>query len=187
MATHSSVLAWRIPGMGEPGGLPSVGSHRGGHDRSDLAAAAADKYKSHTSVSSFSVFTVKSPSDLLYHQKVETSVSLFLTCLLVCLSMFDGAARRLSLVVAGGASLCCRSWASHCGGFSSCRAQALELSCCGRGAQLLHGTWDLPGSVSNQSPALAGGLLITGPPGKSLLVSFTDLVGFQHYLLCKSL
>ena len=32
MATHSSVLAWRIPGMGEPGGLPSLGSHRGGHD-----------------------------------------------------------------------------------------------------------------------------------------------------------
>ena len=32
MATHSSVLAWRVPGMGEPGGLPSMGSHRVGHD-----------------------------------------------------------------------------------------------------------------------------------------------------------
>ena len=32
MATHPSVLAWRIPGMGEPGGLPSMGSHRVGHD-----------------------------------------------------------------------------------------------------------------------------------------------------------
>ena len=32
MATHSSVLAWRIPGMGEPGGLPSMGSHRARHD-----------------------------------------------------------------------------------------------------------------------------------------------------------
>ena len=32
MATHSSVLAWRIPGTGEPGGLPSKGSHRFGHD-----------------------------------------------------------------------------------------------------------------------------------------------------------
>ena len=40
MATHSSVLAWRILGMGEPGGLPSMGSHRVGHDWSDLAAAA---------------------------------------------------------------------------------------------------------------------------------------------------
>ena len=41
MATHSSVLAWRIPGTGEPGGLQSMGSHRVGHDWSDLAAAAA--------------------------------------------------------------------------------------------------------------------------------------------------
>ena len=40
MATHSSTLAWRIPGMGEPGGLPSMGSHRVRHDWSDLAAAA---------------------------------------------------------------------------------------------------------------------------------------------------
>ena len=37
MATHSSVLAWRLPGMGKPGGLPSMGSHRVGHDWSDLA------------------------------------------------------------------------------------------------------------------------------------------------------
>ena len=36
-----TLLAWRIPGMGEPGGLPSVGSHRVGHDGGDLAAAAA--------------------------------------------------------------------------------------------------------------------------------------------------
>ena len=40
MAVHSSVLAWRIPGMEEPGGLPSMGSHRVGHDWSDLAAVA---------------------------------------------------------------------------------------------------------------------------------------------------
>ena len=40
MATHSSVLAWRIPGMGEPGGLPFMGSHRVGHNWSDLAAVA---------------------------------------------------------------------------------------------------------------------------------------------------
>ena len=39
MATHSSVPAWRIPGTGEPGGLLSMGSHRVGHDWSDLAAA----------------------------------------------------------------------------------------------------------------------------------------------------
>ena len=41
MATHFSVLAWRIPGTGEPGGLPSLGLHRVGHNWSDLAAAAA--------------------------------------------------------------------------------------------------------------------------------------------------
>ena len=41
MATHSSILAWRIPGTEEPSGLPSMGSHRVGHDWSDLAAAAA--------------------------------------------------------------------------------------------------------------------------------------------------
>ena len=40
MAPHSSTLAWKIPGMGEPGGLPSMGSHRVGQDWSDLAAAA---------------------------------------------------------------------------------------------------------------------------------------------------
>ena len=44
MATHSSVLAWRIPGMGQPGGLPSMGSHRVGQNWSDLAAAAAVLY-----------------------------------------------------------------------------------------------------------------------------------------------
>ena len=46
MATHSSVLAWRIPGTGEPGGLLSLGSHRVRHDWSDLAAAADSILKS---------------------------------------------------------------------------------------------------------------------------------------------
>ena len=41
MATYSSILAWRIPGTGEPGGLPSMGLHRVGHNCSYLAAAAA--------------------------------------------------------------------------------------------------------------------------------------------------
>ena len=47
MATHSSVLAWRIPGMGEPGGLPSIGSHRVGHDWGNTAAAAASLHSFH--------------------------------------------------------------------------------------------------------------------------------------------
>ena len=50
MATHSSVLAWRIPGMEEPGGLPSMGSHRVGHNWSDLAAAADCIKVSHSSL-----------------------------------------------------------------------------------------------------------------------------------------
>ena len=41
MAAHSSVLAWRIPGTAEPGGLPSMGSHRVEHDWSNLAVAVA--------------------------------------------------------------------------------------------------------------------------------------------------
>ena len=40
MATHSSVVAWRIPGTGEPGGLPSMGLHTVGHDCSGLAAVS---------------------------------------------------------------------------------------------------------------------------------------------------
>ena len=46
MATHSRVLAWRMPRMREPGGLPCMGSHRGGYDWSDLAAAAACLFQS---------------------------------------------------------------------------------------------------------------------------------------------
>ena len=44
MATHSSVLAWRIPGTGEPGGLPSTGTHRVGHNWSDLAVPYMKNY-----------------------------------------------------------------------------------------------------------------------------------------------
>ena len=55
MAAHSSVLAWRIPGMGEPGGLPSMGSHRVGYDWSDLAAAAGTKVRPFSIVYPFSI------------------------------------------------------------------------------------------------------------------------------------
>ena len=52
MAAHSGVLPWRIPGTGEPGGLPSMESHRVGHDWSDLAAeaAAAGDYEARNSL-----------------------------------------------------------------------------------------------------------------------------------------
>ena len=56
MEIHSSVLAWRIPGMGEPGGLPSIESHRVGHDWSDsAAAAAADPFSSFGTLNFLSV------------------------------------------------------------------------------------------------------------------------------------
>ena len=45
MAPHSSTLTWRIPGMGEPGGLPSMELHRVGHDCSDLAAEAEETFE----------------------------------------------------------------------------------------------------------------------------------------------
>ena len=48
MATHSSVLAWRIPGIGEPGGLPSMGSHRVGHDWSNLAHTPLEEKRTRT-------------------------------------------------------------------------------------------------------------------------------------------
>ena len=55
MASHSSVLAWRIPGTGKPGGLPSMGSHRVGHDWSDLAVAAVNRTDEIISVTKLSV------------------------------------------------------------------------------------------------------------------------------------
>ena len=64
MATHSSVLAWRIPGTGEPGGLPSAGSHRARYDRSDLAAAAAAG-STFRAQASFKSVLVLSPAGIL--------------------------------------------------------------------------------------------------------------------------
>ena len=65
MATHSSVLAWRIPGTGEPGGLPSMGLHRVRHDWSDLAAAApsGDVSFSVTIQGIYPIFAGHSPPD----------------------------------------------------------------------------------------------------------------------------
>ena len=88
-----------------------------------------------------------------------------------------------------GATLRCGAWASHCGGFSCCRAQALGMrasvvvarglsscgswalecrpSSCGTRAWLLRGMWDLPGpGLKPVSPALAGRFSTAAPPGK---------------------
>ena len=77
MATHSSVLAWRIPEMGEPGGLPSMGSYRVGHDWSNLAAAAAvlpNKFLSYLK-SHFNVF--------IFHNNNKKNQNANVCCMLI--------------------------------------------------------------------------------------------------------
>ena len=95
MATHSSVLAWRISGTGEPGGLLCMGSHRVGHDWSDLAAATQycntiihqlkiKFLKSHytwNSVSSNGLFVYTSSTQLLLLYKTALLSFRFWTCL----------------------------------------------------------------------------------------------------------
>ena len=99
----------------------------------------------------------------------------------------------------------CQAWASHCGGFSCCRARALgawasvvvacglsscgsraperRLSSCGARAQLLCSRWDLPRlGLEPVSTELAGGFLTTVPPGKSLKLLFQLLIWFY---ICK--
>ena len=67
MATHSNILAWRIPGIEETGGLPSMGSHRVGHDRSDLAAAAnrEKEMATHSSTLAWRIPWTEEPGGLL--------------------------------------------------------------------------------------------------------------------------
>ena len=75
MVTHSSVLAWRIPGTGEPGGLPSMGSHRVGHDWIDLAAAAA-VYHIRVPLQTTDSFSAKWGESYLLHRLVGRSYDL---------------------------------------------------------------------------------------------------------------
>ena len=79
MATHSSVLAWRIPGMGEPGGLPSMGSHRVGHDWSALAAAAADAHEELRGLKNkwfkAKMFPILTQSDMNKNKIVPTNIT----------------------------------------------------------------------------------------------------------------
>ena len=71
MATCSSILAWRIPGTGEPGGLPSMGSHRVGHDWSNLAIAVAafnleKEMATHSNILAYIIPWTGEPGGLLY-------------------------------------------------------------------------------------------------------------------------
>ena len=85
MATHSSVLAWRIPGTGEPGGLPSMGSHRVGHDWSDLAAAAMISDVAHLFVNLLAI-CISICSDPLLIFKLD---SFLLSCCMSSLYILD--------------------------------------------------------------------------------------------------
>ena len=81
MATCSSVLAWRIPGMGEPGGPPSMGSHRVGHDWSDLAAAA-----SRVTIYSLDILLSQFWTSPLFHVQ-------FYCCFLTCIQVSQQAGK----------------------------------------------------------------------------------------------
>ena len=66
MATHSSILAWRIPGTEEPSGLPSMGSHRVGHDGSYLACmhALEKEMTTHSSILAWRILQTEEPGRL---------------------------------------------------------------------------------------------------------------------------
>ena len=141
MATHSSVLAWRIPGTGDPGELPSLGSHRVGHGWSDLAAAAAAAALIMVSVGR-NFFNIPHSADLpvrndewpwvlhvwnLYLfilpslKKVIKCIFYFLAALgLHCYTQAFSSCGKQGLLSS------CSTWSSHWGTFSHWQAQALE-------------------------------------------------------------
>ena len=75
MGTHSSVLAWRVPGMGEPGGLLSIGSHRVRHDWCDSAAA---EHQCHLEGVSIILDTKTSCTDIIWSKKINCLLLIFL-------------------------------------------------------------------------------------------------------------
>ena len=85
MATHSSILAWRIPGMAEPGGLPSMGSHRVGHDWSDLALALSYSKVDQSqcqSLLSFSLISWLTEVHLVFStRRAHQMFQMFISCL----------------------------------------------------------------------------------------------------------
>ena len=88
MATHSSVLAWRIPGTGEPGRLPSMGSHRVGHDWSDLAVAAGVPSTSYCLVGSQFTSTRAEPKGKASDGAGRSQCVFLVKCKCDCISLF---------------------------------------------------------------------------------------------------
>ena len=89
MATHSSTLAWRIPGMGEPGGLPSMGSHRVRHDWSDLAAAAGFLIAFLPRSKRLLISWLQSPSAVILEPRKIKSIAASTFHLSVCLEVIE--------------------------------------------------------------------------------------------------
>ena len=92
MAAHSSALAWRIPGTGEPGGLPSIGSHRVGHDWSDLAAAAA--MPNHSWLGWFQLLIMQAPI-----LQTLALIEVFCICSLQHIALIDYCALDMCFVI----------------------------------------------------------------------------------------
>ena len=124
MATHSSVLAWRIPGMGESGGLPSMGSHRVGHDWSNLAASAACYTKIYNVINQLYYNLLKRPNKNTKIQCInlmslimwEPKQSLLSQTIVVTLDLFSGSLWRIpdpwSLSSSSKADINSESWLS---------------------------------------------------------------------------
>ena len=83
MATHSIVLAWRIPGTGEPGGLPSMGSHRVRHDWHDLAAVAIACMKWHLFVVLICISLITNNVEHLFMCLLTICISSLEKCLFI--------------------------------------------------------------------------------------------------------
>ena len=160
MATHSSLLAWRIPPTEEPGGLQSHGVAES--DTTEQLSTAHQYRKSQN--------WMASPPSLRrgFFFKIFIN-SLLINFIFNCAgsSLLDMGFLQLLSV---GATLCCSVWAL---GLQASVAEACSLSSCGIQAQLPLGMWNLPrAEVKPASLSLAGGFLTTGPPVKSEEVIF---------------
>ena len=183
MATHSSMLAWRIPWTEEPGRLQSMGLQRVGHDWSDLACRHALQLTAgiyrliqgqrtkelvwDSSSASAWLYRGKFPLHGRGHdqnRKRTPALVIFLMCLVLIFSSVGSSLLPL------GSPYLQRAWASHCSGFCCCRGQALggaAFSSCGTCTWLPFDPWNLPRpGIDPVSPALAGRFLAIGPPGK---------------------
>ena len=165
MATHFSVLAWRIPGMGEPGGLLSMGSHRVGHDWSDLAAAAA------------------CPLSRRCHPTISSSVIPFSSCpqsFPACPTLIGALESHLRVGAVLATCIILGPWKLH---WNSCLVAQLCLTLVTPWtvAHSLPCLWDFPGKNTGVgSHFLLQGIFLTHRWNPSLLHWETDSLLLSH-------